>query len=428
MSSYKRALVYVVSLGFLLGCSPSQSHIINNTDTVYLNEDRDILFALEFERSGQQQEARQLYLSLYNKTSKDEYLLEYIKISFALQKYDDIISIIKENKKRVVKHKNSIMKIYILALIQTQKYELALNATNELIKENDSVLNHELLGNIYLQKNDYLNAKKEFEYIYKNSFNENILVELVNLMYVYLNEKAEATNLLESHIKLYGCSSVTCSKLLNIYQEENNIDGIISVLTKSYYEYKDDDNHNTTDKIYKLLMYYLEKKDINEAISFLEESKANDEKLLDLYRNSKQFKKAHELAKHLYSKTANIDYLAQIAMLEFESAKNKKDVLKSVIKKFNDVLGVLDNHIYQNYLGYLLIDYDVDVNRGVSLVKKALEKAPNNIAYIDSLAWGQYKQKDCKEAYKNMKKVVDNVGLNDDEIKSHWKEIKECSK
>ncbi len=81
--------------------------------------------------------------------------------------------------------------------------------------------------------------------------------------------------------------------------------------------------------------------------------------------------------------------------------KIKKTVLKSVIKKFEDVLTVLDNHVYQNYLGYILIDFDVDINKGgLDFVNKALEKAPpNNLAYIDSLAWGgQYKLKQCKKS------------------------------
>jgi tetratricopeptide (TPR) repeat protein len=175
-------------------------------------------------------------------------------------------------------------------------------------------------------------------------------------------------------------------------------------------------------------MYYLEKKDINEAIKFLEESTADNEKLLNLYRSSNNYKKAYDLANKLYKESSNIDYLAQIAMIEFEMTENKKDVLASVIKKFEDVLVVLDNHVYQNYLGYILIDFDIDVKKGLALVKKALEKAPHNLAYIDSLAWGQYKLKDCKKAYDNMKKVVDSAGLDDKEIKLHWEKIKECSK
>ncbi len=115
-------------------------------------------------------------------------------------------------------------------------------------------------------------------------------------------------------------------------------------------------------------------------------------------------------------------------MLEFEMAKDKKTVIKSVVKKFEDVLTVLDNHVYQNYLGYILIDLDIDVKKGLKYVKKALEKAPNNLAYIDSLAWGQYKLNECKEALINIKKVVDGAGLDDIEIKTHWNKIKECNK
>ncbi len=90
-------------------------------------------------------------------------------------------------------------------------------------------------------------------------------------------------------------------------------------------------------------------KDTKDAILFLEESRADDDKLLYLYRSEKEYEKAYKLVSTLYEKTSNIDYLAQIAILEFEKAKNKEEVLESVIKKFEDVLTVLDNHIYQNY-------------------------------------------------------------------------------
>ena len=95
----------------------------------------------------------------------------------------------------------------------------------------------------------------------------------------------------------------------------------------------------------------------------------------------------------------------------------KKLVLNSVVIKLKRALEKLDNHVYQNYLAYILIDFDMDVKKGVYLVKKALEKESNNIAYIDTLAWGEYKLKNCKEAYNQMKQVVDEVGLEDLEIK-----------
>ena len=281
---------------------------------------------------------------------------------------------------------------------------------------------------MYIQKSEYQKAKNIYTKIYKKTSTPRSLINLVNVMYLYLEEKKEAINLLESHINLNGCTDILCSKLLSFYQEEKNIDGIISVLKKTYHSFEEKGNEFTLNKVYKLLMYYLEKKDIKEVISFLEETKANDEKLLSLYRTSSMYDKAHDLATKLYEETSNIDYLAQLAIIDFERAKDKREVLDGVIKKFEDVLTVLDNHIYQNYLGYILIDFDIDVKRGLEYVNKALEKAPHNLAYIDSLAWGQYKLNDCKNAYANMKKVVDSAGLDDLEIKTHWEKIKECNK
>ena len=50
----------------------------------------------------------------------------------------EVITIIKTNQKRIVKSKNQILRIYILTLIQQKNLDEALNATNELIKENNS--------------------------------------------------------------------------------------------------------------------------------------------------------------------------------------------------------------------------------------------------------------------------------------------------
>lgn len=436
MSSYKSILVVLFLFLFITGCekaNPPQPYSENLMKKkfkykAFEHEDKYIMFALEFDRQGQKDEARELYKRLYENTSNDEYLLEYIKISFALKSYDDILSIVDSNIKNIEDKKLEIKKIYILSLMQMANLDKALVETKELLKLEEIDRNYELLGNIYIQKEQYIEATKLFEKLYKKDLNPRYLLSLVNVMYIYLDEKKEAINLLESHTQMHGCQEEVCSRLLTFYQEEKNIDGIIRVLKNTYTKAKNLENNLSLDRVYKLLMYYLEKKDINEAIKFLEESNADNEKLLNLYRSSNNYKKAYTLANKLYKESSNIDYLAQIAMIEFEMTENKKDVLAGVIKKFEDVLVVLDNHVYQNYLGYILIDFDIDVKKGLSLVKKALEKAPHNLAYIDSLAWGQYKLKDCKKAYENMKKVVDSAGLDDKEIKLHWEKIKECSK
>ena len=430
MSSYKRALVLIATIFLFFGCTKPNNELVeyNFSYEEYQNENELILHALESLKQNKNKQARELFLKLFNETLNDEYLFEYIRLAFSMKEYKQIISIVDKNLINIKRHEEKILKFYILSLMQTKQLDKAKQAFDDLFKKYDSVQNKELVANIYLLKKEYKKAKNSFKEVYESSLTSGTLLNLVDVMYSYLNEKKEAINYLESHVSLYGCNNLVCSKLLGFYQEQNDIDGVISVLKRTYESFKENDNKYTLEKVYKLLMYYLEKKDIKEAISFLEKTKTNEDKLLSLYLNANMQEKAFKLVNKLYKQTGNLEYLAQIAMLEFEIAKNRKEVLESVIKKFEDVLAVLDNHIYQNYLGYLLIDYDLDVNKGLGLVNKALKKAPNNFAYIDSLAWGQYKLGDCKNARINMKKVVDNVGLNDEEIKTHWEKIKECKK
>lgn len=438
MPSYKRVINFIFLIIFISACSTTFQQPVKN-DSVktgktysiyksYDNENRYIMFALEHLKQGNQEASRELFRRLFENTLKEEYLLEYSKLSFVLKRHDDVISKIETYKKNIVQKETEIKRVYILSLIQKKEYLKAENELNELLKKEKIDKNYELLGNIYIQKGDYKKAKDLYKQLYEKNSDSNSLLNLSNVMYLYLDEKKEAINLLESHININGCEGILCSKLLSFYQEEKNIDGIVSILKKTYYNFEKENNQFSKDRVYKLLMYYLEKKDINEAITFLEESGANNERLLTLYRNVGKYDDAYDLANKLYKGTSNIDYLAQIAIIEFERAENKKDVLAGVIKKFEDVLTVLDNHVYQNYLGYILIDYDIDVKKGISYVKEALKKAPHNLAYIDSLAWGQYKLDDCKNAYINMKKVVDGAGLDDLEIKTHWEKIKECNK
>ena len=57
-----------------------------------------------------------------------------------------------------------------------------------------------------------------------------------------------------------------------------------------------------------------------------------------------------------------------------------------------------DNATAHNYLGYMLIDNDLDVQAGIGYVQLALKREPKNPAYLDSLGWGHYKQKEYRKA------------------------------
>jgi tetratricopeptide (TPR) repeat protein len=58
-----------------------------------------------------------------------------------------------------------------------------------------------------------------------------------------------------------------------------------------------------------------------------------------------------------------------------------------------------------NNLAWLLIDNERNINEGMVLIDKALESAPENYVYLDTKAWGLYKQEKYKEALDLLEKA-----------------------
>jgi len=128
----------------------------------------------------------------------------------------------------------------------------------------------------------------------------------------------------------------------------------------------------------------------------------------------------------LYDKSSHLIYLGKMAIYEYELNKNQidKKILRSVTKKFEKVVNKLHDPLFYNYYGYLLIDHDIDVQKGIGLVNEALLREPNSPFYLDSLAWGYYKEGKCKEAKKIMDKLIKNS--KEEELLMHSTKINKC--
>jgi len=59
-----------------------------------------------------------------------------------------------------------------------------------------------------------------------------------------------------------------------------------------------------------------------------------------------------------------------------------------------------------NYLGYMLADRSVKLPEALSLITKALDKEPNNGAYLDSLGWVYFKMNRLPEAEENLRQAL----------------------
>ncbi|MDR0517102.1 MAG: hypothetical protein LBH25_08675 [Fibromonadaceae bacterium] len=77
-----------------------------------------------------------------------------------------------------------------------------------------------------------------------------------------------------------------------------------------------------------------------------------------------------------------------------------------------------ENHVAMNNLGYMLIDRGTDMNKGLSLVEKALSHSPEEFSYLDSKAWGLYKIGKYEESLKIFEKL-ETYGINSKELWLH---------
>ena len=98
---------------------------------------------------------------------------------------------------------------------------------------------------------------------------------------------------------------------------------------------------------------------------------------------------------------------------------------KQAVDFYEKALGFdRDNANALNGLGYVLIDADLDLPRGLRCCRKAVDMKPNNAAYLDSLGWAYYKNGDMLEARTWLRRALDAAPQNK-EIRQHYKIVME---
>jgi Flp pilus assembly protein TadD len=74
-----------------------------------------------------------------------------------------------------------------------------------------------------------------------------------------------------------------------------------------------------------------------------------------------------------------------------------------------------------NYLGYLFVETNRDLDKAEVMIKKALEIEPDNGAYVDSLGWLYFKQDKLEKAVKELERA--SVLLEDPVIYDHLGDV-----
>ncbi len=394
-----------------------------------LSEDALIIKALLDEQAGELSKSRQIYEELYRITGKKEYLIQEAKDTL-VQKSDPSHSI--DNLVQwITAHPEdrdvALYRMLVALYIEQGSLTDAENVADEYLTTDAPIEDQIAVAALKLELNKPKEAADLLRKAYQKEHNEKVLLQLVSLLDKELKQRQEAIEMLKKYINDNAEASVgSYFKLIELYAKEKKLTEVADLYKKLY---KKDPQKYFLQKIIEISLY---QKDIDGVITFLESNEGNEDILFTFYKEKRQYPEAIAMAQKLYQKTAETKWLAEEGMMVYEQAKKRSRAIDpQALKKMQVLLEQalqkgLNDPLYLNYYGYTLIDHDMDIDRGISLVQKALIKEPKNTYYLDSLAWGLYKKGNCDKAYELMKLVVSKEGLSEEEIKIHWDLIRKC--
>lgn len=411
-------IVYPFITAFILSMGVMQAKELR-----VLSEDELIIQGLLYEEYRAYNRSRAVFGRLYDTTGAKVYLFK--EVTAALFSKTNINESIERLKLWDDKHPDTleVKRLLIPLYLTAHRVREAKTEAEYLLERSNEVMDLELASTPFLYTGEFKRALDLLSRVYEKTSNEDVLLRMVVIMDEYTNERTKAIQLLETHRHMNIVSNDVYFKLLALYVKENNVDGILSIYKILYEQDKNEKYLN------KIIDAYAYKRDIDGAIGFLEKNKVGETILYELYKRKKLFDKAFLLIDRLYAEKKDARWIAEKAVLLFEKAedKNDKKMIKEVISYFEEAIDLgVDDSIYLNYYGYTLIDKEIDVEKGIKIIEDALKQQPHNTYYLDSLAWGYYKQKACKKAYEIMKRVVDEEGLDEVEIIEHWDAIQKC--
>lgn len=401
------------------------------------DEEEYMFRALDLQDQGKVREARDTYLVLYDETKKLEYLKESILLSIGFEQPNIVLGYIEDYKREAQKKKLGedleIDKALLDVYLKTNNPTKALPIAQKIAKEEDSPIIHNALAVIYASLGDLPSAIKEFQILYEESKSPEVLQKLI-VLYGQTQQYQKGIELLDSYLQENGCEGDLCAMAIQIYAKAMQGDKIESILKKRY------DDEPTIANAQNLIHIYSLRQKYHQALEIASRYPFDPKILFNLYAQAKDYANAYKSALDVYKNSKQAMYLGFAQMYRFETLANKtnpKEVLP-VLQDMQKAIELIQKDsvpdslqrenlgLFYNFAGFLLIDLDLDIEQGIAYVQKALEIAPNNVAYLDSLAWGYYKQRHCKKAREVFAKIPKESIPSDEELSKHAKSLDLC--
>lgn len=137
-----------------------------------------------------------------------------------------------------------------------------------------------------------------------------------------------------------------------------------------------------------------------------------------IYFKNKEFKRAElEFIEALKLDNDNVQIHAALACV-YHYLKEKNNAIDFAKKAFS-----LDpfNLNVKNTYGYLLSDYNIDVQKSIEILREIVRVKPDNSSYLDSLGWAYYKKGDYFAALASIEEALKHSKSH--EIKHHYEII-----
>ena len=353
--------------------------------------------------------ALNLYKFLYDKTKKPVYFEKMIENLFYQKEYKGVLRL--SNEYLEDNFDKKIFMYKILSLLELKKINAAKNELLTKLNKKDEFF-YRMMAYIYLKEKNYKKATDYLKSLYALNHDKQILLQLVDML-IKIKKYNEAFAYLRTHLDMYGCEYDVCLRLAIIYKQTYDYTNLATIYEKM----------GKFDQKYLMFAFriYLDNNEFDKALKLTHKNHLGDVYKLIVYETKKDFKKAASYAYKLYEKTAKLPYLLKYCTYSYEADKSKQTV-KNIIPKLKYLLKFYPSAYLYNFLGYVLIDIDINVKEGLKYVQKAIDLKPDNEEYIDSLAWGYYKLGKCKEAWE----IIKHIKLKDKEILMHKEKIKKC--
>lgn len=403
------------------------------------NEEEYMFKALDLQDT-EPKKARDMYLVLYEETQKPEYLKESILLSMSFESPQIVLGYINDflakngdESSAPISQDMEINKASLDTHLKLNNIDEALKIAKYIESKEDEPVIHNVLGVLYLGLDQKDEAFKHFEILYNQTRSPEILLRLLSL-YKQDGKIDKAVELLDSHLSGHPCEDDICFEALLLYDKAGKIQKLQSILQEQYNQESNIANAKNLIYAYTLGQKYTQALQIAKLYPF------EPHLLFELYVGAKDYKNAQASALEVYKSYKEPMYLGFSHLYAFESLVDKQDTnrVKNIISGMQQAIDLIQKDsfldsqkegslgVFYNFVGYLMIDYDIDLQKGVWYVQKALEIAPNDVAYLDSLAWGYYKQNECKKAREVFSKIPKKEIKKDDELSTHSKKLNLC--